>query len=38
MTPILVDDELWQLIQPLLPPTTGATAIPAADGSTTAKC
>jgi transposase len=22
MTPILVDDELWQLIQPLLPRTT----------------
>jgi hypothetical protein len=38
MSPRLVDDELWELIAPLLPDARGATAIPAAGGSMTAKC
>jgi len=34
MSPRLVDDELWELIAPLLPQEGGATAIPAALGRT----
>jgi hypothetical protein len=38
MQTALVDDEFWELIQPLLPRRTAALPIRAADGLTTARC
>ena len=34
----LVSDELWELIEPLIPKVNGGIAFPVASGSTIARC